>query len=86
MKIKVGLLRAVLFEKGIKQWQFCQQIGLSENYLSQIFHGKVEPATRLVARIAQTLGVDPRMLVESEVLPPSGPGPKKNFKTRGRKK
>jgi transcriptional regulator with XRE-family HTH domain len=87
MQIKVSLLKAIFFERNIKQWQFCQQIGLSENYLSRILHKKVEPATKLVARIAQTLKIDPRLLAEdNQTLPPNHPGPKQNRRTRGRKK
>ncbi len=65
MLLNTGLLKAILFEKGIKQWQFCRQINLSENYLSKVLHKKVEPSAVLVSKIAQALNLDPRFLLQS---------------------
>ena len=66
MQIRVGVLKGIIFERGIPQWKLAQSIGLSETYLSMIFRRKVEPSEQLVIKIAKALQVDSSLLINPD--------------------
>lgn len=63
MQIRLGVLKAIIYERGIPQWKLAQTIGLSETYLSMIFRRKVEPSERLVKKIIKALKINREILI-----------------------
>lgn len=59
MQINTALLKAVIFKQGVKQWQICREINLSENYFSRIMHNKAEPTEAMVKKISRFLRIKP---------------------------
>ncbi|GEM_PF-1536188 len=67
MKINRAMLKGLIFAKGLKQWQICRKINLSETYFSKIIQGKINPSQKLVEKIAAVLKIDPNKLLQKEV-------------------
>lgn len=59
-------IRALREELGMSQAQLSAQGGLSQGYLSQLENDEVQnPSAAVIFRLAQTLHVDPRVLMQA---------------------
>lgn len=67
MKINRVMLKAKIFASGLKQWQICRQINLSETLFSKIMQGRLEPSEQLVRKIAAILKIDSNKLLQKGV-------------------
>lgn len=64
MKINVVKLKTTLFQKGIRQWQLAQAVGIHETNLSKIIVGRLEPSEELVSKICNALKVRKSELID----------------------
>lgn len=65
MHIHIGglmKLKALIFSKGLTQWQLCQRIGWHESKLSRIITGRTSPSPNDLKVLALALGVSPENL------------------------
>ncbi len=56
-------IRRVRLEKGFNQKDFCKKLGLDAAYLSNIENGNMNPTVSTVEKIAETLGVPAKELL-----------------------
>ena len=62
-------IRKLRIDKGLSQKDLHQMTGLSQKYLSEIEHDKVDPRTAILVRIADALEVSTDRLLERETPP-----------------
>jgi DNA-binding XRE family transcriptional regulator len=60
-----SLLRAIRNWRGLTQAEVADKAGLTQGYLSDLESGKREGAPATLRKIAEAMGVDPRMLVDA---------------------
>ena len=48
-------IKLARLQKGLRQWDLCRELGISESYFSRIETGKVRPSDQQAKRIAELL-------------------------------
>lgn len=60
-------IRTLREERGLKQHQLAEMVGISAPHLSELERGKKNLNSRTLAKIADALGVDPSELIAGDV-------------------
>ncbi|MFZ2432506.1 MAG: helix-turn-helix transcriptional regulator [Lutibacter sp.] len=50
-------IKAIRKNKGFKQGNFCEKLGITQSYLSSIENNKKKPSVEVLEKIAETVGM-----------------------------
>lgn len=66
MRLNGPVIKALMFERRIRQWQLAKALNLPEVYMSRLIQGRVKPSEKLANKLAEKLGVRLEVILKQE--------------------